>query len=332
METEPLRLIAGSGRSGTTWVLDALAKANKVRPLFEPLHPTNSKIGRSLSYTYLTGEADCKELRAFLLAVTNNTFRSLWSSYRIVPHSLMPSYRHLYSLAALKTLLRKWLLLARAVREYREQERWSPVLMKCIRANLMLDWIRANFPARIVLLMRHPCAVVESQLRFSETWDPYPVLARYTANAALTNGPLHDRSSILARKLSRAEALAAIWCIENFVPASQAAANDYQVIFYEELLERPDQEWLRLAEGLSLNIVPAAGLRQIPSQQAAVRLLKRELVDKSYPYSYANWREQLSTEDLRQIAAVLEAFGIDFYSVSEARPDVDLFRRNFLMT
>jgi len=38
-----MKLIAGSGRSGTTWVLDALADANDLRPVFEPLHPMVSR-------------------------------------------------------------------------------------------------------------------------------------------------------------------------------------------------------------------------------------------------------------------------------------------------
>ena len=34
-----LLIIAGSGRSGTTWVLDAVAEANQLRTKFEPLGP-----------------------------------------------------------------------------------------------------------------------------------------------------------------------------------------------------------------------------------------------------------------------------------------------------
>jgi hypothetical protein len=33
------RVVAGYGRSGTTWVQDVLAISNELRPVFEPLHP-----------------------------------------------------------------------------------------------------------------------------------------------------------------------------------------------------------------------------------------------------------------------------------------------------
>jgi hypothetical protein len=194
----------------------------------------------------------------------------------------------------------------------------------------MLDWIHANFDAQIVLLMRHPCAVVESRLRFSEHWDPYSLLARYRNDEALMEGPLRERAGVLDQEFSRPQALAAIWCIENLVPALQAAANRYQIVFYEELLERPEAEWQRVAEGLGLSVVPGAGLRQQPSQQSAVRLQKRGMDDDSYSQSYGSWRKRLTTTNLRQIAKVLDAFGVEFYTVSESRPSVESFIREFL--
>jgi hypothetical protein len=134
----------------------------------------------------------------------------------------------------------------------------------------------------------------------------------------------------LHQELSRTEALAALWCIENLVPAEQANSNRYGVVFYEELLERPEFEWLRIAEVLGTTGVPEADLRMQPSQQSAVRLQKRDGIDDSYSESYASWRKRLSPADLHQIARVLEAFNVQFYSVSESRPNLKLFTRQFL--
>jgi hypothetical protein len=50
--SDPIRIIAGSGRSGTTWVLDALAEANALRPVFEPLHPLAIPQARPFAYRY----------------------------------------------------------------------------------------------------------------------------------------------------------------------------------------------------------------------------------------------------------------------------------------
>jgi hypothetical protein len=327
---DKLRLIAGSGRSGTTWVLDAVAEANGLRPIFEPLHPDSSRIAHRFGYAYLMRETEDDILRDFLSAIANNALHSLWTSYRIRPTRLQPTRQHFRSATELKSLLRIWKVLAHRLWTYRARERRTTVLVKCIRANLMLDWIKGNFDAQIVLLMRHPCAVVESQLRFPEHWDPYWLLSRYRSDDALIEGPLRERTDVLHQELSRPQALAAIWCIENLVPALQATANRYQIVFYEELLERPEEEWQRVAEGLGLAVVPGASLLQQPSQQSAVRLQKQERAGDNYSETYGSWRKRLSSTDIHQIAKVLDSFGVEFYTVSENRPEVELFTRKFL--
>ena len=327
-----LRLIAGSGRSGTTWVLDAIAEANGLRPVFEPLHPDSSGISRELCYAYLTRESENTELTSLFMSIVNNSFRSVWTSYRIRPVRLRLTRKHLHSPGELKSLMRSWHSLARRFWSYRQRERGDSVLVKCIRANLMLDWLHENFKPRIVLLMRHPCAVVESQMRFQEHWDPCWLLAKYRKDEALMEGPLRGRVDLLNKELTKAQALAAIWCIENLVPASQAAANGYTVAFYEELLEQPELEWQRIAQGLGVPVTPGPELLQQPSQQSAVRLQKREMSDDSYSESYGSWRKGLPTTDVRQIADVLDAFELDFYSTTENRPNVASFNNAFLST
>ncbi len=329
--TNKLRLIAGSGRSGTTWVLDAIADANRLRPVFEPLHPGTSEIAREFGYAYLTRGAGEEVLKAFLTAITYYGQRSLWTSYRIRPVVLRLSLNHLRSLTEINGLLRKWRLLAQRHFRYREQERREAVIVKCIRANLLLDWVHANFvDARIILLMRHPGAVVESQLRFPDHWDPYRLLARYRNDEALMDGPLREQATLLNQDFSPSQALTAIWCIENLIPATQAAANRYQIVFYEELIEQPETEWQRIAVGLDLTAVPAADVLERPSQQSSVRLQNQANNGDSYSVSYANWRKRLKAEDRRDIAAVLDAFRVDFYTVSANRPNVDLFAKKFL--
>jgi hypothetical protein len=143
-------------------------------------------------------------------------------------------------------------------------------------------------------------------------------------------GPLRERAGMLHQELSRPQALAVIWCIENLVPALQAATNRYQIVFYEELLERPEEEWQRVAEGLGLAVVPGRSLLQQPSQQSAVRLQKQEMADDNYSETYGSWRKRLSTTDTHQIAQVLDSFGVEFYTVSENRPNPKSFTRKFL--
>lgn len=325
-----LRLIAGSGRSGTTWVLDVLAEANALRPVFEPLHTDTSEVGQKYGYAYLTREFKCPELEALFSPAARGALNTIWTDYRIKPDRLTPGSRHFRSRTELKALAHRWMELASRYGAYRDRKARTTTIIKCIRANLMLDWIHANFDARILLLMRHPGAAIESRLRFAEHWDPFPLLEQYRNDPGLMSGPLSAHSASLGHRLTRTEALAAIWCIENLIPASQAAPNGYVVAFYEELLESPDTEWQRVAVGLELDRVPAEHLLRRPSQQSAAQLKQAEVPAEDYPKVYGGWLNRVSHEDLAQIDSMLQAFDVQFYDVSEERPRVEVFAQRFL--
>src|SRR5262245_32752648 len=65
----PIRIIAGSGRSGTTWVQDVLADANALRPIFEPLHPLAVPQADPFAYRYLRPAVEQAAAAAFLTRV-----------------------------------------------------------------------------------------------------------------------------------------------------------------------------------------------------------------------------------------------------------------------
>jgi hypothetical protein len=129
--------------------------------------------------------------------------------------------------------------------------------------------------------------------------------------------------------LSRVEALAAVWCIENVVPAGQAAVNGYVIAFYEELLEQPVVEWARVVSGLGLTAVPSESVLGRPSQQSAVALQKGE-AHGAYTDTYAQWRDCLGREDLAEIDGVLKIFDVDFYSIADHRPHRAAFAQKYL--
>jgi hypothetical protein len=322
-------LIAGSGRSGTTWVLDALAEANHLRTVFEPLYPPAGLIDSRFAYAFVPSHTEAATLHAMFVAAVDGTLESLWTDYRKSPLLLQLKGGHLKSVTDLKKHLRHCWSMVERYRTYRPIKRRPEPLIKCIRANLMLGWVAAHFESRIALLMRHPGAVVESQLRFAEHWDPFWVLERYRTDEALMQGALRPYADFLKRGLSRAGALTANWCIENLVPASEAAQNGYCVMFYEELLEQPQAEWRRLTDSLGLKYVPDSHLLNEPSQQAARKWGRHRSETASYERSYSHWRERLPSGVLDQIASVLDAFGVTFYSLSENRPDVRGFMRTY---
>ena len=166
MEKNPL-IIAGSGRSGTTWVLDVLAEANNLRPIFEPLNPFGVKEALPFANRYIKEEVAEPELKSFLERTFSGKLNYLWPNTQVLPAILQPSLSEMISWDYNYTLLSRYKTFVKSYIAYIRKRSLRPIT-KLIRANLMLDWISANFDARIVLIVRHPAAVVASKIAASK--------------------------------------------------------------------------------------------------------------------------------------------------------------------
>ena len=126
-------LLAGTGRSGTTWVSHILNYRNDHRYIFEPFHPQKVSICGGFRYRqYVRPGNDDETYLAPAEAILTGRLRSGWSD------------AHNRKLCATKRLV------------------------KDIRANLLLKWIHTSFSGiPIILLLRHPCAVANSRLRLN---------------------------------------------------------------------------------------------------------------------------------------------------------------------
>jgi hypothetical protein len=128
--------VAGSGRSGTTWLSELLLSGTQRRYVFEPLSrhvPQTAVFHRDLVKLYLRPDGEYPEHVAAMRDVLTGRVRNRWTER----------------------------FNRRIVAEGR--------LVKEIRANLLLGWLQTNFPGMpIVLLLRHPCAVAASFVR--EGW------------------------------------------------------------------------------------------------------------------------------------------------------------------
>ncbi|MCR4347315.1 MAG: sulfotransferase domain-containing protein [Sulfuricaulis sp.] len=304
-------IIAGSGRSGTTWVLDSLAEANRMRTVFEPLHPVGVPAASRFAHRYIRPEAQEPELRAFMDRVFSGNMRSLWANYRIRPdrfnplrHGPIPIYLH----------IRKSMQL---LRKYVFRRDLSGLIVKFIRANLMLPWLARQYGFPIILVVRHPCAVVASRLNLSPAdWSAEKALARYRDDKSVYE-LIGERFGVdLAMPMSAASALSCVWCIENVLPLEWAARENYGVVAYESLLMHPETEWWRVARHLGLEKIPTTELLAAPSQQSALDMRGREFT----PEHIERWRTQLRPDAIDAVADMMARFGSDLYSVDSAMP------------
>ena len=126
--------LAGDGRSGTTWISNIINYENDFRYMFEPFHPHYIQQARGYKlFQYLRPGNNEPYFIDTARKVFSGTFRSL----RVDRFNR-------------KTFVKKRLI-------------------KDIFSNLFLKWINTHFPdVKIILLLRHPCAVAVSKKKLRE--------------------------------------------------------------------------------------------------------------------------------------------------------------------
>jgi hypothetical protein len=173
-------------------------------------------------------------------------------------------------------------------------------LIKDIRANLLLGWMRANFPGMpIVLLLRHPCAVVTSRLALG--WKDN--LDETMSQEDLVEDFLLPMEAEIRAARDDFERHLFLWCIDNYVPLRQFARGEIHLVFYEDLLENPDdglQSLFRfLGEDLDDRVYDKLG-RPSP-------LSRREAPSPSVD----RWRAHVNARRLERAREILALFGLD---------------------
>jgi len=250
------------------------------------------------------------ELAAFLEEATTGRGLKLWWDLRVSPS-------HVFRFQSPRGYAAQALYIAQGLARYR-RERGRPTLTKMIRGNLLGGWLAEAMNARVVHVLRHPCAVVASQLRVDPTaWHDHPaLLARYLGDERLVDRFLHPHVDKLSRLVDPTDVHAALWCIENAIPMASCEDDHVVPVFYERLLAHEESEWTRLLMALDLSAAPDRTLSARPSQQVSSDM-KRESFDAE---TVGRWRTRLSVAQIDQIASMLDRFEVTFYRADDPMP------------
>jgi Sulfotransferase family len=208
-------LVLGSGRSGTTWLAEAIARQHRSRLLFEPFHPLlGSTHGELRLFSHPAGKDD--------------TFER--------------SVRRVLS-GRVRTVHIDQVLCARLARSR---------VVKDVHAANLLPWFRASYPTLpVIFVVRHPIAASLSRLRSSSFYGLGDYLATPAGRADAEGSPvatwlpLYDRYRTDSEPLVR---LVAEWCIENAYPLSCIDDAGVALAFYETVVLSPVDELARLGE------------------------------------------------------------------------------------
>lgn len=215
--------LAGSGRSGTTWVEEVLNRHGDHRVLFEPFFADRVPAARLFPRgLYLAPDEQDRPRHAAAERILTGRVHDRWIDHH--NRAVLPKKR----------------------------------LVKDIRANLWLGWATRNWPQMpVVYLVRHPIAVAASALRLG--WadgldlllEQPKLIDEHLTSAQVTT--LRRLDDGLARFVAR-------WCVENVVAFRTLGPDRAALIVYEELVERPNDEATRLLSAVGQT--PDAALEQ----------------------------------------------------------------------
>lgn len=287
--------VAGSGRSGTTWLGQTLAAPRGVAFLYEPLHSWFASFPPDLDPA-ITDAGD----RPYLAVDARNP-----SWHRYIGHVLGGW-----------GFTRRTLLAERRLHEV-PGAAWralagTRLVVKAIRSNLMLGWLTRNFDVRVVLLVRHPCATVASQI--GRAWGTKRnVVEVFLRQPALRADHLRDDLETLTPEVldTPVKRLAARWAIETRVALREAERNPRVLpVTYEDLLQEP-QPWLeRIFAFLDWTLSPgdwrAVLARHRASAEGALPVAQR----------LERWRMRLPEAEAEDVLRVVRSLGVDLYGGS----------------
>lgn len=270
--------LAGCGRSGTTWLSEILNADRRFRYIFEPFNKQKTKAWSRLQFhQYLPRSACEPEIRAIASRILSGRVHNGWMDSQ--NKKLIASHR----------------------------------LVKDTRANLMLGWLRENFPEMpVVLLTRHPLAVTMSRMKLG--WGPALSIDDIAAQPELVANHLAPYMGKLA-EIGRDEFSMQIanWCISHLVPLRELDSTEYCLVRYESLVLDPHAELARVFDHLNLGLGPVHKGR-LERASATASGSTRRILD--YKALVRPWEDRLPKEQVSRAADIVDDFGLSQFLAS----------------
>ncbi len=262
--------LAGAGRSGTTWVEEVINSNNEYRMMFEPFHSKHVDLLGDWNYVQY-------------LRVNDHNDKYLKPATSILSGNIRNNWIDKFN------------------KRFFSQKR----LIKDIRAQFILKWIKHNFPEiPIILLLRHPCAVANSRLKLG--WDTH--LEDLLAQDELMEDFLNPFKEELenAKDKDLFDKQIYMWCIENYVPLKQFNKGEALIVFYEDICLNPTTEIERIVSFIggdfSSKMIENANKPSALSQQDSAVVSGSDLV--------SSWRKNISDEQVERAYEILSIFGL----------------------
>ena len=264
------RFLAGSGRSGTTWLQEIACRAGNLRPIFEPFFADRVKTFTNLPQGwYIDPDVKDDELAGRVRGVLTGEHRSPWSDH-------------------LGSVIRKGPVDGRVVKD--------------IRTLPWLGWLATSFPElRIAHVIRHPLAVASSSTDLG--WKATH-LDRMIGDEALVENHLRDQIDFLRAVDTDWERAVAGWCIENQVAIRETREFTNVARFSYETLVANETEVQRYLTHFRITPSEDADVSR------ASKLSRPNSPAKKVGYAKPYWKSGMDPDKLAAAMAIIQLFGL----------------------
>lgn len=283
-------LLAGGGRSGTTWLSDVLNWRNGYRVMYEPFHAKRVPI--------------CAAFRPHqYIRPDNDDVRYLEPARQIFTGRIHNGW------------------VDQQTRGIFARKR----LIKDVRLLLSLRWIYEHFPGMpIVVIMRHPCATALSRLQMQWEGD----FSNFLEQPELMTDWLDPFRDELQEQPDPFLRHVLLWCVEYTLMVRPFRKGEVYFAFYERLCTSPEADLPALCGFVGAKYDPRMlEALSVPSMQAtrARRLTPSEIIRGGDLVS--SWRSHVTPQRYDAARKMLRRFGLDEVYGDSDMPDVDALTR-----
>ena len=290
-DIEDTVVVAASPRGGSTWLAELMASRPRTTILWEPLHVGNNPKCREHGFgwqNYIPKGATWGKRRRYLRRVLRgeNLSTRLLTSLELDPVALMSPH--------------------------------GTYVAKFVNANMILPRIVEAYPVSAIHMIRHPCAVVSSQIEHG-SWDHLE-----KSNLTIPDGLFEDLphlSTVFEGIESHVELLAFEWAVQNYVPLSHPEPLPWFLTTYEQMVMRGREEIHRISEFLGVSLDEAIQNLKTPSATAS-----EESVDRQRE-RLTKWKTNLDPTQADHVLQVAHDVGVTFYT-NAPTPDEDELPRH----
>lgn len=296
-------VVAGAPRSGTTWLAELLRELpGRYKLLNEPLqldwNPRAEEVGFNWRTRISPGE-DRPELAGYIADALEGKIDYGPSWHFRNDHPLREIYEHA---------------------THRQ------LVVKFCRAGRMLHWLSEKSDVRgIVLIIRHPCAVIASRLNTEvEAWQPRNVSSISIRDRFGNEAPEHilqDLQELPQAVDSWVGHLAVQWSLDyyfSFYQHSRTTENyPWVLTSYERLFVEREKELSRVVNALGGSVT-----QKMRTQISNASEFSADDFQFDAQHQLTKWREELTEDQIETILRVADAFGMGFYT-DKAVPDFE---------